>query len=179
MDQSTGLRKENASNDKESLMRRVCILLAVMISAVILAVPAWAEESAIKEECVVKCHEAASYIQNHDLQKAIEVIGDPNGPFVWKDSYVFLMDLKGKMLAHPFKPELTKKEHCLLITDPTGKALFVHFVNLARDNGEGWVNYMWPRPGEKTPRKKLTYIYRVPGSDMFVGAGVYVGGMMY
>lgn len=136
-------------------------------------------ETATKEECVVKCHEAASVIHAKGLEKAIQIIQDPKGPFVWKDSYVFLMNLEGKMLAHPFKPELTQKKHCLLITDPTGKALFVHFVNIARTTEEGWVDYMWPKPGENTPRKKITYIYKVPGNDLFVGAGVYVGGMMY
>ena len=163
-------------------MRRIRLLAFLIITTAFLvtAIAAQAKSSsATKEECVVKCNEAASYIQNHDLEKAIEVIGDPSGPFVWKDSYVFLMNLEGKMLAHPFRPELTKKKHCLFITDPTGKALFVHFVNLARESGDGWVDYMWPRPGERTPRKKLTYIYRVPDTDLFVGAGVYVGGMMY
>lgn len=160
-------------------MHRICILFAALLAAMFVAAPVAAQESATKEECVVTCHEAASYIQNHDLQKAIEVIGDPKGPFVWKDSYVFLMDLNGKMLAHPFKPELTKKKHVLLITDPTGKALFVHFVNLARNNREGWVDYMWPKPGKTTPQKKITYIYRIPETELFVGAGVYVSGMMY
>jgi len=32
---------------------------------------------------------------------------------------------------------------------------------------------MWPKPGEEAPSKKLSYIYRVPGKDVFVGAGVY------
>jgi len=161
-------------------MRRIGLgAVLIAVSLMVTAVAAHADESASKEECVVKVNEAATYVQNHDLEKAIEVIGDPNGPFVWKDSYVFLMNLDGKMLAHPFKPELTKREHCLLITDPTGKALFVHFVNLARDAGDGWVDYMWPRPGENTPRKKQTYIYRIPNTDLFVAAGVYVGGMMY
>lgn len=161
-------------------MRRIGLwAVLIAVSLMVTAVAAQADESATKEECVVKVNEAATYVQNHDLEKAIEVIGDPNGPFVWKDSYVFLMNLDGKMLAHPFKPELTKREHCLLITDPTGKALFVHFVNLARDAGEGWVDYMWPRPGENTPRQKQTYVYRVPNTDLFVAAGVYVGGMMY
>ena len=150
-----------------------------VLLALLLAAPALADKSATKEECVVKCHEAAAMVNSQGLEKAIQAIGNPDGPFVWKDSYVFLMDLKGKMLAHPFKPELTKKEHCLLITDPTGKALFVHFVNLARRSAEGWVEYMWPKPGQETPRKKITYIYRVPDTDLFVGAGVYVGGMMY
>jgi len=136
-------------------------------------------QAATKEECVVKCHKAAALINSRGLEKAIQIIADPKGPFVWKDSYVFLMDLDGAMLAHPFKPELTQKKHCLLITDPTGKALFVHFVNIARNNKEGWVKYMWPKPGENTPRKKITYIYKVPNKELFVGAGVYVGGMMY
>ena len=150
-----------------------------MLLILFVSVTVSADETATKEECVIKCHEAAALINSKGLEKAVEQIGDQNGPFVWKDSYVFLMNLDGKMLAHPFRPELTKKEHCLLITDPTGKALFVHFVNMARSVSEGWVEYMWPKPGERTPRKKITYIYRVPGKDLFVGAGVYVGGMMY
>src|SRR6056297_892017 len=102
-------------------------------------------KSATKEECIIKCHKAAALINSQGLEKAIQIISDPKGPFVWKDSYVFLMDLDGKMLAHPFKPELTKRKHCLLITDPTGKALFVHFVNIAKKAKQGWVNYMWPK----------------------------------
>jgi len=41
------------------------------------------------------------------------------------------------------------------------------------------VDYMWPKPGKNTPAKKTTYIYKVPDQDVFVGAGVYVGGMLY
>ena len=153
--------------------------LTTLLLALFAAVPAMADETASKEECVVKCREAAALINSQGLEKAVQQIGDQNGPFVWKDSYVFLMNMDGKMLAHPFKPELTKKDHVLLMTDPTGKALFVNFVNLARSSGEGWVEYMWPKPGKDTPRKKITYIYRVPETDLFVGAGVYVGGMLY
>jgi signal transduction histidine kinase len=89
------------------------------------------------------------------------------------------MDLKGKMLAHPMQPELTRHEHVFLQTDATDKAIFVHFVNIAKEHGQGWVDYMWPKPGKKSPSKKITYIYKVPTKDVLVGAGVYVGGMMY
>jgi cytochrome c len=151
----------------------------VVLAVLCIAASAAAQKSATKDECVVKCHEAAALINTKGLDEAIKEIADPKGPFVWKDSYVFLMNLDGKMLAHPMQPELTKLNHCLLITDPTDKALFVSFVNLARTVGHGWVEYMWPRPGKKSPSKKITYIYRVPGTDYFVGAGIYVGGMMY
>ncbi len=155
------------------------LIVAFSLVVGLFSVNAWAEESATKDECVIKCHEAAAMINSKGVETAIKAISDTNGPFVWKDSYVFLMNLDGKMLAHPFQPELTQIDHVLLITDPTDKALFVHFVNLARNVGQGWVEYMWPKPGKTTPSKKLTYIYRVPTQDLFVGAGVYVGGMIY
>ena len=83
----------------------VCFLVICLLT-----VNGWAKESATKEECVIKCHEAAALITSKGLDTAIKEISDPNGPFVWKDSYVFLMNLDGKMLAHPFRPELTKQK---------------------------------------------------------------------
>jgi signal transduction histidine kinase len=159
-------------------MPRFLIALAISFSVLFFS-QAFAEERATTEECVQKTHEAAAMINAKGVAEAVKLIGDPQGPYVWKDSYVFLMDLKGKMLAHPMQPELTRHEHVLLQTDAADKAIFVHFVNIARDPGQGWVDYMWPRPGKKSPSKKVTYIYRVPTTDLFVGAGVYVGGMMY
>jgi signal transduction histidine kinase len=121
----------------------------------------------------------AALVQAKGLEATIKELSNPQGPFVWKDSYVFMMNLEGKMLAHPMQPELTQLPHCLLITDPTDKAIFVSFVNMARNQGQGWVDYIWPKPGKKSPSKKSSYVYRVPGKDVFVAAGVYVAGMMY
>jgi len=159
-------------------MKLLKTLIATAISCCF-TIGAWAQQSATKEECVVKCYEVAALINAKGMDAAVKEVNDPKGSFVWKDSYVFLMNLDGKMLAHPIQPELTQLPHCLLITDPTDKAIFVSFVNTARMAGQGWVEYMWPKPGKKAPAKKITYIYRVPGKDVFVGAGVYVGGMMY
>ncbi len=155
-------------------------LAALALSTFVLVFsPAFAGEHATTEECIQKTHEAAAMINARGLEEAIKLIGDPKGPFVWKDSYVFLMDMEGKMLAHPMQPELTRYKHVLLKTDSTGKAIFVHFVNIAKEHGQGWVDYMWPKPGKKSPSKKVTYIYKVPTKNLLVGAGVYVGGMMY
>ena len=159
-------------------MKKLHIVI-VLLLVLGIAINAWPEQSATKEECVMKCHEAAALINSRGLGEAIKLIGDPKGPFVWKDTYVFLMNLDGKMLDHPMQPELTQLPHCLLITDPTDKAIFVTFVNTARKVGQGWVEYMWPKPGKTSPSKKITYIYRVPGKDLFVASGIYVGGMMY
>ena len=132
----------------------------------------WAE-SATKEEVIAKTKAAAMMVQEKGLEQATQAIGDKEGPFVWKDTYVFLMDLDGKMLAHPIKPELTDRDTLVEVKDTDGKPLFVEFIEVAGKKGEGWVDYMWPKPGEDAPAAKSTYIYRVEGTPYFVGAGIY------
>lgn len=143
-----------------------------LLLIVCLATFAWAE-SATKEEVINQCQAAGQLIQDKDIDAAIAAIGDQKGPYVWKDTYVFLMDLDGKMLAHPFKPELTQRSDLLQVADTDGKPLFMEFVKLANSSGKGWVDYMWPKPNEEKPVGKTSYIYRVPGTQYFVGAGIY------
>jgi signal transduction histidine kinase len=133
---------------------------------------AWAD-SATKDEVVAQCEAAAKMIQDKGIDEGAQAIGDKAGPFVWKDTYVFLMDLDGKMLAHPIKPELTERDNLLEVADTDGKPLFVEFVEVAGKKGSGWVDYMWPKPGEENPVAKSSYIYRVEGTPYFVGAGIY------
>jgi len=138
-------------------------------------VPAFAEASATREEVIEMCKTAAAMVLE-DKDAAIAEIGNPKGKFVWKNSYVFLMNMDGKMLAHPMIPQLTEKDNLLDVTDKNKdkpKKIFVEFVDIAQKNGEGWLWYMWPKPNNRTPVDKFTYIYRVGFTDMFVGAGIY------
>ncbi len=147
----------------------VVVLLSLVFSCQVFAA------GATKDECIAKCHEAAQMLLD-DQAAAIAEIGNKSGKFVWNDTYVFLMDLNGKMLAHPMKPALTEKATLLGVPDKNTenpKLLFDEFVRVAKEKGDGWVDYMWPKPGEETPSQKDTYIYRVPGTDMFVAAGIY------
>jgi signal transduction histidine kinase len=43
-------------------------------------------------------------------------------------------------------------------------------------NGAGWVNYRWPKPGEKTFSGKTSYIKGclMGTENVYVGAGIYV-----
>jgi signal transduction histidine kinase len=147
-------------------------IFVIFVIATCFATMAWAE-SATKEEVIAKCEEATKMIQDQGLDAASKAIGDKSGPFVWKDTYVFLMDLDGKMLAHPIKPELTQQDNLLQVADTDGKPLFVEFVKIAGGQGQGWVDYMWPKPGQDQPAAKSSYIQRVPGTPYFVGAGIY------
>jgi cytochrome c len=154
-------------------MRRTALAVLGIAVSLCLAGNASAD-SATKEECVSKSKEAAAMVNEKGIGATIEEINKKSGTFVWKDTYVFLMDLDGKMLAHPMSPALIGK-NVLDMKDKgePGKYLFKEFVEVAKGKGEGWVDYMWTNPGDPKPRKKVTYIYRVPGKELFVGAGIY------
>ncbi|WP_167527938.1 cache domain-containing protein [Desulfosarcina alkanivorans] len=148
------------------------ILAALMLMVMVLADPAMA---GTRDDCITKCKEAGEFIKKQGINAAVKEIGDKKGRFVWNDgvSYVFLMDMKARMLAHPHKPELTKPDTLIEATDVDGKAFFVDFVKAAK-KGKGWTKYTWQVPGMEINKPKHTFIYRVPDTDYFVGAGFYV-----
>ena len=157
-------------------MKKILTACMVVIALTVSSGAALADShKATVAECIEMCKLAADMILK-DKDAALAEIAKKDGRFVWKDSYVFAMDLTGKMLAHPMQPGLMKMDSLLSVPDknPTKpKMLFVEFVVLAATDGEGWVEYMWPKPGSTEPSIKETYIYRVPGTKIFTGAGIY------
>jgi cytochrome c len=154
-------------------MRRITLAVLGIAVSLCLAGSAFAA-GATTDEWVAKSKEAAAMVNGKGIGAAIEEINKKDGKFVWADTYVFLMDLEGKMVAHPMSPALIGK-NLLDMKDKgePGKFLFKEMVEVAKGKGEGWVSYMWTNPGDPKPRKKVTYIYRVPGKDLFAGAGIY------
>jgi len=136
------------------------------------AVFAAALEQATREECIAKCKEVAVVLQEKGREAAIAAVQDENGPFVWKDTYVFLVNTEGLMLAHPIKPGLVGK-NIMNLKDVKGKMFVAEYVAIGRDKGEGWVEYMWPKPDEKDPVEKITCVYRIPDTDVIALAGIY------
>lgn len=130
-----------------------------------------------RDEIIEKCLEASRLLEEKGLDTAIKMIEDKKGGFVWHNNvnYLFLMNLEGRMLAHPFKPELKKSKTLLDYADVNGSKFFVDMVKAAKSkNGAGWVKYMWPIPGQDKPVQKYTFIYRVPNTEYFIGSGLYV-----
>ena len=154
-------------------MRRITLSILGIAVGLCLAGSAFAA-GATKNECMAKSKEAAAMVNEKGIGAAVTEINKKDGKFVWKDTYVFLMDLDGKMVAHPMSPALVGKNVLDMKDKGTpGKLLFKEMVEVAKGKGEGWIDYMWTNPGDPKPRKKVTYVYRVPGKDLFAGAGIY------
>ena len=73
------------------------------------------------------------------------------------DNYFWINDMRHFMVMHPLKPELNGKEMSQ-VQDPAGKRLFVAFVERVQQSGEGFVEYLWPKPGESKPLPKLSFV---------------------
>lgn len=145
------------------------LLLVLALSATALA------GSATKLECVDMAKKAAEAILQ-DREGALAEIAKRDGKFVWKDSYVFVMDFRGKMLAHPIMPGLSRMDTLFSVPDKNlekPRMIFVDFVVTAATKGEGWVDYLWPKPGETSPSPKDTFVFRVPGTELLTAAGYY------
>ena len=156
-------------------MKRLSLILGVAVVILLVfssGMPVVAEEKANREECVAKCKEAAKLIKEIGLEKALEKMNDPNGPFVWKDTYVFAFDSETcKVLAHK-SPKIVgfmAKD----LKDVNGKLYFQEFVQVANTKGEGWVSYMYPKTRGAIPEPKISYVLKVPGEKVIVGAGIY------
>jgi signal transduction histidine kinase len=165
---------DQLNHGEGEIMKKAAIAMLGMLFGLSLAWTAVAADKATKDECVAKSKEAAKLFNEKGEAEAIKAISDKQGKFVWKDTYVFMVDLDGKMLAHPMSPALIGK-NVLDMKDKgePGKLLFKEFAEVAKGKGEGWVDYMWMNPGDTSPRKKVTYVYRVPGKNAYVGAGIY------
>lgn len=87
--------------------------------------------------------------------------------------YVWINDMSPRMVMHPMKPEMNGQS-LIDYADPSGKKLFLAMVDVVKRQGSGDVDYEWPRPGQKNPEAKRSYVVGLPAWGWVLGSGVYV-----
>jgi len=90
-----------------------------------------------------------------------------------KTNYFWLNDFAPKMIMHPIKPSLNGKNvgH---IKDPDGTPLFMEFIRVAREKGEGFTLYKWPKPGVDHPVDKISFVKGFTPWQWIIGSGTYI-----
>jgi methyl-accepting chemotaxis protein len=93
--------------------------------------------------------------------------GDDNSGYFW------ISDFRAYMVMHPNKPEMNGQDETNY-KDPNGKAIFVEMANIAKQKGEGFVNYEW-QYGTDTKRiePKISYVKAFTPWNWIVGSGIY------
>jgi len=90
-----------------------------------------------------------------------------------ENEYFWINDMHPRMVMHPYKPKLDG-EDLSGFEDPEGKRLFVAFADTVREKGEGFVDYLWPKPGLDKPVPKISYVKGYEPWGWIVGSGIYV-----
>ncbi|NWK56169.1 cache domain-containing protein [Verrucomicrobiaceae bacterium N1E253] len=94
-----------------------------------------------------------------------------------RKDYFWITDMHPKMVMHPYRPELVGKDltNHKDTEDKSGKKLFVEFVDLVKENNEGYLEYQWQWMDDASRAEpKLSYVTGVPEWGWVVGTGVYI-----
>jgi methyl-accepting chemotaxis protein len=87
--------------------------------------------------------------------------------------YLWINDLQPRMVMHPYRPELLGKD-LSDSKDPAGKHIFQEFVRVCKEQGGGFVHYLWPKPGASEPVPKVSYVKLYEPWGWVIGSGIYV-----
>ena len=110
-------------------------------------------------------------VTDHDRRH--EIVRDMIDEIIYetdKSGYFFVYEGTTNV-AFPTKPENEGKDLGSLV-DKNGVRVIAELHDRA-DAGGGFVEYVWPKPGAGD-QPKLSYAEMIPGTDMWIGTGVYL-----
>lgn len=90
-----------------------------------------------------------------------------------KNGYFWINDFDGVMLMHPIMTDLNNK-NILHMKDENGKQLFKAFIHVVSSEKEGYVDYVWPKPGFKKAQPKVSLVKVFEPFSWIIGTGDYV-----
>jgi signal transduction histidine kinase len=112
---------------------------------------------------------------------AFKEFQDPASPFVFLDSYIFVLNEKGETLVDPAFPTMTGR-NLLEFRDEVGFLAIKEVIAKLAHADETWVQYLWPKPGSAVPTRKVIYARRIKvgdetlivGSDFFLATPIWM-----
>ncbi len=86
--------------------------------------------------------------------------------------YFYVYDSKCVSIAHATQKDLQGK-NLYDYKDVKGKYV-IRVLSEASKKGGGFVDFYWVKPGSKEESAKMGYVEPIPGTDYFIGTGVYL-----
>ena len=150
------------------------ILLLALSSVLVVGYINQAVQANKKEEVKTLVLDAATLIEDKG-ESAFSEFREQGTKWFHDDTYVFVWMINGIRVVYPPDPT-GEGQNVSSLLDVTGKAIGKLFINIASSEaGEGWIDYIWPKPAETEPSVKSTYIKGVAtgGQEFLVGSGFY------
>ena len=156
-------------------MMKLAVVATLALSALAWAqsAPPPSEESRQIEALVDK---AAALIESQGKAAAFAQFRKRDSEWWFGNTYLFVYDRDMNVLLNPAFPA-REGTNVHGQTDANGKPMHDEFMKVVRSQGAGWVDYVFPKPGESKPSRKWTYVKGVTldGTPGLIGAGFYPG----
>jgi hypothetical protein len=151
---------------KKEIFMHNKLTLSVVALLCIVAFAALAFAQATPDDAKALVKKAAEFFEVNGKGKALVEFSNPQGQFIKDNLYIYVMDLNGKILAHP-EADLVGKDFTH-VKDPDGKTFGVDMIKLAKEKGNGWVDYKWKNLKTKVVEDKTAYFEKV--DDVIIAA---------
>ena len=97
-----------------------------------------------------------------------------NSEWWFGNTYLFVYDKDMNVLLNPAFPE-REGTNVHGQKDDNGKLFHDEFMKVVQSKGSGWVDYMFPKPGQTQSSQKWSYVktVKIDGTPGLIGAGFY------
>ena len=155
-----------------ALMVLVSLVGMAMVNPVIAQQSAPTSEKAKQIEALV--NKAAALIESKG-KAAFPELRKKDSRWFSGDTYLFVYDLKSNVLLNAAFPAREGTNNTGQ-KDANGKLFHHDFIQMAKSSkGSGWVDYMFPKPGQTQPSQKWAYVrgFNLGGVPSLVASGFY------
>lgn len=154
------------------MTRFLSILAAVLAFAI--GAPATAQDKSkgTAAEATAMVEKAIAHIKKVGREKAFADFSSKQPPWVDRDLYVVVYDMKGKVLAHGSNEKMIGKD-VIELRDNDGKYFVKERVEMMSKgpDAKGWQDYKFMNPVSRQIEPKQMYLRRF--EDVIVGCGIY------
>jgi len=123
-------------------------------------------------EATAMVDKTIAFIKKNGREKAFAEINNKKGQFTDRDLYIFVYDMKGKVLAHGSNEKLIGKD-VIEVRDVDGKHYVKERIEMMSKgpDAKGWQDYKFMNPVSRQIEQKSAYLRRY--EDMIIGCGIY------
>lgn len=114
---------------------------------------------------------AADLLAGKGLDEAAKVL-NADGEFKFGEIYVNVIDMDGVWKVYPPKPAAAG-QNVSQVKDADGVFIVQEILKIAKEKGEGWLEYRWKNPASDKIEPKVTYVKKVNGQDLVTYVGIY------
>jgi len=145
--------------------------VSALAALFLLAAPAGAADKLSADQVRELTLRAAKLLESQGVEAARQAF-HAEGEYRSGEVYVNVIDENGSWVVYPPNPRNEGKS-VLNVKDADGKLPVQAIIALAKDKGEGWVEYHWLNPASNQIEPKLTFVKAVPSLHLVTYAGVY------